>query len=198
MPNNQPRIMNIAFPLGGDPAKGTHHALSQEDIKRVLLYDRDTGFFRWLVNNNNGVVIGRIAGCGCKKSGYWRIRINQATYLAHRLAWLYEYGYLPEVVDHINHLRDDNRINNLRAVSHFENAKNHSRSILNSTGCSGVVMDKRDGSWKSQIWNSGKCIHLGCYKNKQDAIMARKEAEVKFGYHPNTDTVGIYGKTQNG
>ncbi|WP_234116730.1 hypothetical protein [Citrobacter freundii] len=68
--------------------------IEQSLLKESVSYDEKTGIFRWIAKRQN-VVAGRIAGH--KDSlGYIRITISGKNYLAHRLAWLYVHGYMPE------------------------------------------------------------------------------------------------------
>lgn len=83
--------------------------MDQETLKSILKYDAFSGLFSWAVKRQK-VVVGSVAGS--KNSlGYVQIKISGKLYHAHRLAWLYVYGYMPEKeIDHINRIRDDNRI----------------------------------------------------------------------------------------
>lgn len=83
-------------------------------------------------------------------------------------------------VDHINRNRTDCRKSNLRIVTKKNNAINHSLMSNNKSGYSGVVWHKRDKVWQSNLRTDGKLIHLGCFINKEDAIKARLEAELKY------------------
>jgi len=159
-------------------------SLTQKELMKDLSYDCDTGIFIRKISRSN-VNIGDIAG-GTEKNGYRVIRLKGKKYKAHRLAWLYIYGKFPDdQIDHINHIRNDNRISNLRSVTRSENLKNQSMFKNNTSGFSGVKWDKRDKVWKSQIGVNGKRIHLGEFTDKQDAIKARKEANIKYGFHEN-------------
>ena len=56
-------------------------------------------------------------------------------YLQHRVAWALHYGEWPaSFIDHINHIRDDNRIHNLRVVTRAENNSNAIRRMNYKTG----------------------------------------------------------------
>lgn len=90
--------------------------LTQAELKRKLHYDPDTGIFTWKVFSP-GITIGKVAGA--ISSGYIRIKVHPSLQYAHRLAWLYVYGYFPEHgTDHINGIKTDNRIANLREATH--------------------------------------------------------------------------------
>jgi len=92
--------------------------LTQEKLKELLAYDSETGLFKWCVRVGKRIHVGSIAGHLDEISGYIRITVQGKIYQAHRLAWLYVHGYFPETdVGHINKVRHDNRIENLREAS---------------------------------------------------------------------------------
>ena len=156
--------------------------LTQDELKKRLSYDKETGLFT-RIWSRKADLIGEIAGSLTSK-GYIIIKTKGISTMAHRIAWLFEYGYWPEFIDHINGIRDDNRIVNLREVSNKENAKNQKKHQNNTSTYSGVYFHKHNKKWIAQI-NDGKQIYLGSFKDKEDAIKARKEADVKYNYHPN-------------
>lgn len=92
-------------------------------------------------------------------------------------------------VDHKNHPprhehKKDNRKSNLEIVTRSENSQNRSLALNNTSGVVGVSWNKREQAWKAYIKINQKQIHLGTFYNKEDAIKARKEAEIKyFGEH---------------
>ena len=159
--------------------------MTQEYLKSLLDYNPETGKFIWRVSKSNYAKSRSEAGW--ISNGYRIIRIDGKGYRAHRLAWLWYYGSWPEdQIDHINHNRDDNRIENLREVSHIENHKNQSLFCNNTSGHVGVHWYKTTKKWRAQIKANGKkIISLGYFKEKEDAIKARKEAEAKYKFHKN-------------
>lgn len=84
------------------------------------------------------------------------------------------------VVDHINRNKLDNRRCNLRVVTQRENCHNSSLRSTNKSGVTGVFLDKRVGRWRAQIYHGGKVIHVGIFDCFDDAVKARKDAEVKY------------------
>ena len=159
--------------------------MTQEYLKSLLDYNPETGKFIWRVSKNNRVKCGSEAGT-IQSSGHRRIGIDKKDYFAHRLAWLWYYGRWPEnEIDHINHKPDDNRLKNLRDVSHKQNGKNQSRFRNNTSGRIGVSWCKGNKKWRATIKANGKYMWLGYFKEKEDAIKAREEAEVKYKFHKN-------------
>jgi hypothetical protein len=115
---------------------------------------------------------------------YRYIHSDKKLYLAHRLAWFMYYGTWPaNQIDHINGDGLDNRICNLRDVTHAENGRNLKLKKNNTTGVCGVSFQAN--RYKAEIWFEGKKYHLGRFINLEDAALARAEAEKKFGFHKN-------------
>jgi len=159
--------------------------MTQKELKQLLHYNPDTGIFTRLIR------MGKYdAGTECTakhtKHDYITITLNQVRYQAHRLAFLYMTGKFPPAqVDHINRIRNDNRWCNLRLINKEGNAKNSKKRTDNTSKICGVNLYKRTGRWTAYINHNKKRIHLGTFKTKDEAIKARKEAEIKYNYHPN-------------
>ncbi len=151
----------------------------------LLEYQPLTGQFRWKKCPQNRWSGNEFAGSKTK-DGYQIICIKGKKYLSHRLAWFWVYGSWPEgQIDHINHDRLDNRIENLRVVTLQENRKNQRLSKANTSGQIGVHWATRDKRWRAAIQVKGKMMGLGDYKTFKEAVEARKAAEVKYNFHPN-------------
>lgn len=162
----------------------TDKILTQTRLKELLDYDPDTGVFRWRIHKPP-IILGKEAG---NKStiGYMRINVDVKSYYSHRLAWLYMYGHLPEnEIDHINHNRSDNRIANLREVTHSQNHRNQSLQKSNTSGVVGVCWVRSKGKWLAQITAKGKHMYLGIFESFGDAVAARKKAEIIHRFHKN-------------
>jgi len=120
--------------------------------------------------------------------GYFYFMINRQNIAAHRIAWALHYGELPPPdmeIDHINGIRHDNRIVNLRLVSMRQNMRNKTQYRNNTHGYPGIVFEagsRRVKQWRAQIQVDGQAIKLGSYACKTAAVFARKAAEIKYGF----------------
>lgn len=95
-------------------------------------------------------------------------------------------GEFPEgQIDHVNQIKTDNRFENLREVTNTINHQNIQLQKNNKSGVHGVGFHKTTKKWRACIKVNGKLIHLGLYSEKDLAIKARKEAEVKYKFHKN-------------
>lgn len=165
--------------------------LSQEDLKKVLHYDPVTGIFTYIRS-------GKLAGA-VVDSGYVVISVRGRGYPAHRLAFLYVDGYMPEMsVDHINRNRADNRRYNLREASPQCQARNCSISKNNSSGVKGVHWIGHRNKWQARIKVLRVNKHLGLYDSYEEAACARLAAEQCLGFQDcnkiSTAWKVVYGK----
>lgn len=145
--------------------------LTAERLRELLDYDPETGVFTWKVSRGSisaGATAGSLHSCG-----YVQIRIDGRKHFAHRLAWLYVYGVQPpEILDHRNRKRHDNRIDNLRSATHEENAQNTALFRNNSSGHRGVSFHSGSGRWTARIHSGGRYAHLGLFDTQDQAIRA--------------------------
>ncbi len=159
--------------------------ITQELLHELFYYDEETGLLTRKIANSNYVKVGDIVGTKTK-GGYLRTRVNGKDYLVHRLIWLFVHGTFPKIhIDHINHNGIDNRLCNLREADDAINGRNRSLKNTNTSGINGVCYDRVRGKWLAQIKYDYKNIYLGRFIKKEDAIKARKEAEIKYGFHKN-------------
>ncbi|MDS1650687.1 HNH endonuclease signature motif containing protein [Escherichia coli] len=154
---------------------------SDNELKRKLHYDPATGIFTYKVSPHGRIKAGSVAGYK-HKSGY----IYIGRYIAHRLAWFFHYGVWPEKdIDHINGIKHDNRIINLREVDDTHNSMNKKHLTTHtSSGFRGVTYHKTERSkpkWRVRITdNDGKRICIGLFYSLDEAIAARILAENFF------------------
>ena len=114
--------------------------------------------------------------------GYLCANVQGKRYLAHRIIWLYVYGEWPNIIDHKNGIKTDNKISNLRNVDSHQNHLNVKKSCKNTSGTTGVYYNKKRGLWCAQIKFKGKTTHLGSSKNKEEVIKIRLGAQEKLGF----------------
>ena len=165
--------------------------ITQQQLKEVLHYCPETGVFTWLVGGGwrrRGVAASAVWRNSNGKS-YRLLRVHNRLYRQHRLAFLYMLGEFPkDEVDHEDGNGCNNAWTNLRAVTGLENHKNMRKPVNNTSGTVGVCWYKKTRTWQSQIRYAGRQVYLGRFHDKEDAIAARKAAEVLYGYHENHGT----------
>ena len=160
--------------------------LTQSELKSQLNYDSETGIFTWKISKSGIKNINQIAG-NVDIYGYHRIKINQKIYKAHRLAWLYIYGEMPKnKIDHINRIKNDNRICNLREATISQNGFNQNLNKRNTSGFRNVSWNKRNKKWIVALRCNKKQIFIGTFDDvdlaNQAAIKARN---IYFGVFSN-------------
>jgi len=146
--------------------------MNQTELKRLLDYDPLTGIFTAKIDRGNLKVGGQQGSLTL--DGYLELRIHDKLYKAHRLAWLWVYGYFPEnLIDHKNGDKLDNRIDNLRETTKACNSQNSKIYCTNTTGYKGVCYHKRTGRWLSQVHFKGRGIYIGAFDSSIEAALAR-------------------------
>lgn len=176
--------------------------ITQEYLKECLDYDPETGVFIWKERPRshfktdrawktiNSRCAGKEAGSiwtdGSRKTEYLRITILNLPRFAHRLVWIYMNGCLPDNdIDHIDGNGLNNKLSNLRDVSTQDNLKNQAMYVNNTSGVVGIYWTKASQKWVARIPHNGKLKYLGSFDDKLEAINARKQAEIEYGYHKN-------------
>jgi hypothetical protein len=141
-----------------------------KQLKEFINYDKNTGLFTWRVSPSNSIKQNQVAGTK-NSNGHIQIKILGQRYFAHRLAWFFVNGHWPSmIIDHINGIRDDNRIVNLRQVTASQNGHNqtkpHSRT---KSGYLGVSWIKSRNKWQAGIGINGKYKFLGYFDDAKSA-----------------------------
>jgi hypothetical protein len=175
-------------------------------VRQLLEYNHNTGKLYWkardaswfepcerlTVENKknawNARNAGREAFTASDGKGYKQGQVMKYHTMAHRVAWVVMNGEWPNHIDHINGLKDDNRAVNLRSVTRQENQRNLPAPVTNKSGVAGVVRRSRVGKllgWEANIRVSNKQVYLGTFRCVTAAAIARKAAEVRYGYHEN-------------
>ncbi|QHF03322.1 HNH endonuclease [Pseudomonas asturiensis] len=144
---------------------------TQERLHELFHYDPLTGVFVWRVARG-GVRAGSVAG-GPDTCGYLQMRFCGTKSSCHRLAWLYVYGVLPDhELDHINGIKTDNRIENLRPATRANNMCNIGVRKNSKTGVKGVSWDAQHGKFRAQIMHGGKKHNIGRFDTAEAASAA--------------------------
>ncbi len=177
-------------------AGGEADVVSSEYLKECFSYNKDTGKVFWKKRpahhyarrsdmvRQHSTYSGNLVG-GVGNHGYLTVFLRGKGRLLHRLIFCMENGYYPEMVDHINHNRTDNRLRNLVAADPLSNSRSASKNRQNTSGLNGVYWDKQTNKWRTWIYDRGNTFNLGRFADKEDAYAVRRDAESHLGYHPN-------------
>ena len=158
------------------------YVLSSRYVKSLLTLEPETGHLLWRYTRGSKALCGQRAGW-IDKDGYRRLRIDGQAYAAHRIVWLIVNGSFPNgEIDHINGVRDDNRIENLRVATRSQNQANRKKNSRGSTGIKGVHFHRRHRKFQAHIGVDGKKIHLGMFATADEARLVYEDAAKKhFG-----------------
>jgi len=173
--------------------------LTAERLRELLHYEPETGSFTWKARTPedfedgkkqskehncaiwNGRYAGKPAGTVNKVIGYSTICVEHSYIYAHRLAWLYVHGSWPvDQIDHINSLRHDNRLSNLREADRGQQEMNKPVSARNTSGFKGVSWTPREQKWRANIAADGKPLSLGYWDDPLKAWVAYSIAAMKL------------------
>jgi acyl-CoA-binding protein len=157
---------------------------SQKILRTLFDYKAITGKLIWKqAPKHNSQVLGEEAGW-LRKDGYRAVKVGGKELLSHRAVWIWNYGCIPtgKEIDHINHQVSDNRLLNLRLVTHDGNCRNRRLRSDNESGHVGVYYSKRKLKWEAYANLRGKRRCLGHFSTIKEAIEARRSTA---GYHPN-------------
>lgn len=153
-------------------------------LKTLFDYNPETGVFVSKVTRGVGGSVtrpGDVIGCRMTQ-GYMTVRVDAVAYKLHRLAWMFMCGpieWLGEI-DHVNGVRSDNRISNLRVLSASENSKHtHGPRIDSTTNIRGVYEVQHGGkTWfRVVVGLNSKTYHIGYFKTKVEAAVAATVAK---------------------
>ena len=132
------------------------------------------------------VKVGSIAG-SLLKDGYRQVKIGNRSYKVHRVIFLMQYGYLPTQIDHINGIKSDNFIGNLRPATNVTNQYNKKPQKSNTTGHKNIHWCNRSQRYIVSFRIKGKLLNFGSYKDfidaKNIAIKKRIELHGEFANH---------------
>jgi hypothetical protein len=142
-------------------------------------FDYKNGQLIWKVNQGPNKLTGKIAGA-LNDQGYINIKVDGKLYKGHRLIWIYHSGDIPYKmeIDHINGVRHDNRIENLRLATHGQNQQNCTMQANNTSGAKGV--NKEKNKWRARIMVENVAVHLGLFDTVEEASEAYKQAAIEL------------------
>jgi hypothetical protein len=148
--------------------------ITQERVKELFCYKDGSLFWRM---SRGHMRVGSMAGSP-GSGGYLNVRVDNKLYRAHRLIFLYHFGYMSEnEVDHIDRNRLNNKIENLREASRSCNSRNSTQQNSTSSGVKGLSWYKAYQKWQAQIKVHGAVKHLGFYSDFTEAVAHRLAAE---------------------
>jgi len=158
----------------------THIPTLLKECQYRINYNPLTGEFTWKHNyckSKIGQPLGAIS------HGYMAVSVTinkkRNNYLLHRIAWLMTYGYWPTYLDHINQVKTDNRIINLRECTASQNNANRGPNLNSSTGLRGVYPSWCKG-YIAKIYHNGKNHHIGMFLDKFEAAKAYDERMIEL------------------
>ena len=158
--------------------------LTQEEAHRLFEYK--DGMLLWKIKPARRVSVGDVVGSRNDK-GYQNIVIKGKQWGVHKVIFLMHHGYLPEVIDHVNGLPNDNRIQNLRAATQKKNNQNQRFAKHNTSGVKGVSFHKKTGKWRCSLSTDNKTKQVTCFASKDAAAefmeLWRDMAHGEFANH---------------
>jgi len=153
--------------------------LTQEQVREMFEYHSE-GYLTWKINKKKVAKGSRVGHT--REDGRRVVGIDGKSYYEYRLIWLYHKGTLPlNGLDHVDRDSSNNRIENLIDSTQVENIRNVGANSANKSGVSGVFLTV-SGTWLAYISNYGKRTYIGYYSEFEDAVMARYNAEIEFGW----------------
>lgn len=160
--------------------------ITQALVKEYLDYDPQTGELIWIKKPSKRANLRTRAGSLVSTTGYRSIALFGKSYPEHHVVWLWYHGYWPkQQLDHIDHIRNNNRISNLREVTVGENARNRTRRQNTRTDEAGIWFNRISKRYVAEITKDGKKVYQASFVDIEDAITARKAKLIEHGFHAN-------------
>lgn len=152
--------------------------MTQDEIHHLFVYEPATGMLR-KVTNSRSEYPWRGIGKGKRYLAYSH---GKTSIYLHQAVWLYHFGYVPAMIDHINNDHMDNRIENLRECTNAQNQYNSPMKSNNRSGYKGIVFHQKCKSkpWQAKIVVQGRVISLGYHATKEGAAEAYGVGATKY------------------
>ena len=147
--------------------------LTQETAQN--LFDYKDGALYWKVRAAHNVFAGDKAGF-VQGNGYHGVVVDRKIHALHRVIFLHQHGFLPEVVDHIDGNILNNNVENLRAATRSKNGANQRTSAANTSGVKNVSWCKVARKWTVMVQKNGAQHYFGRYANLDEAASVAKQA----------------------
>lgn len=149
-------------------------------------FEYRNGELFWKIDTNKSLKkVGKKAGC--MSSQYGVVNLDGQAYCLHKVIFCMHHGYMPEIVDHINGIKKDHRIENLRAASHVTNNYNKIVQSNNKLGIKNVCYNKQNKKYWVQLTQNGKKVYSQMFEDLElaelVAVMAREKYHGKFANH---------------
>ena len=157
----------------------TTQIVSPSRIRELFDYDHTIGKLVRRVRVNNHATGNVIQGS--LRKGYLKLNIDEHRYLYHRVVWAHQKGEWPTSIDHINRVKTDNRIENLREATTSQNAQNRVAFSNNTSGYKGVTRER--GAWRAVIRLNNRKFHLGNFASFDDAVAMHQGAQSLLHSH---------------
>lgn len=150
--------------------------LTQNEVKSLFYYK--DGDLYW--KKNVGKIKANTKAGSVLNTGYRSIVFNYKRYQAHRLIFLFHYGYFSEYIDHIDGNKLNNFIENLRPATKSQNCMNKQFDVKNTSGYRNVSWNKECKKWIVSLMVSRKPIYIGAFDNLEFAGLVADESRRKY------------------
>jgi hypothetical protein len=122
---------------------------------------------------------GKRAGC-LRSDGYIQIRLNYKFYSEHRLIYLLHFNNVPDVIDHVDGNKSNNKIENLRPATKVQNGYNAKKWKNNTSGTKGVCFVRKRNKWRVRLIVKGVEMNFGLFDDLELAQLVAAEARDKY------------------
>lgn len=158
--------------------------LTHEILTQYLNYDPNTGKFVWIKSPHSNIKIGDEAGSKTKE-GYYRISLLKKEYRRARLAWFYVNKEWPQpTIDHINRVKSDDRICNLRIATYKQ--QQYNLILIRKNRLLPKHIDYVRGKYRVRIKDINNKRHFASFDSleeaKEYANNLREKLHANFAY----------------